>query len=62
MPANNNKIQSFVANSSIIDEITRINIIFRWSANKVQPSITQLNEIASVLDVDVKDLLVSTKS
>jgi transcriptional regulator with XRE-family HTH domain len=38
------------------------NTISRWCANKVQPSIQQLNEIASVLDVDVKDLLVSTKS
>ena len=38
------------------------NTVSRWCANKVQPSITQLNEIASVLDVDVKDLLVSTKS
>ena len=61
MPANNNKIQSFVANSSIIDEITRINIIFRWSANKVQPSITQLNEIASILDVNVRTLITPTK-
>ena len=61
MPANNNKIQSFVANSSIIDEITRINIIFRWSANKVQPSITQLNEIATILDVDVRNLITPTK-
>ena len=61
MPANNNKIQSFVANSSIIDEITRINIIFRWCANKVQPSITQLNEIATILDVDVRTLITPTK-
>jgi len=38
------------------------NTISRWCANKVQPSIQQLKEIASVLDVDVKDLLVSTKS
>ena len=38
------------------------NTVSRWCANKVQPSIIQLNEIASVLDVDVKDLLVSTKS
>ena len=36
--------------------------VSKWCTNKVQPSITQLNEIASVLDVDVKDLLVSTKS
>ena len=38
------------------------NTVSRWCANKVQPSIQQLNEIADVLDVDVKDLLVSTKS
>ena len=38
------------------------NTVSRWCANKVQPSILQLNEIASVLDVDVKDLLISTKS
>ena len=36
--------------------------ISRWCHNKSQPSVAQLNEIASVLDVDVKDLLVSTKS
>ena len=39
------------------------NIVSRWCANKVQPSsIQQLNEIASVIDVDVKDLLNSTKN
>lgn len=38
------------------------NTVSRWCANKVQPSITQLNEIATILDVDVKELLVSTKS
>ena len=37
-------------------------MLHRWCANKVQPSIQQLNEIASVLDVDVKDLLISTKN
>ena len=37
------------------------NTISRWCANKVQPSITQLNEIASVLDVDVRSLITSTK-
>ena len=33
------------------------NTVSRWCANKVQPSIAQLNEIAIILDVDVKDLL-----
>ena len=37
------------------------NTVSRWCANKVQPSITQLNEIATILDVDVKDLLNSNK-
>ena len=37
------------------------NTISRWFANKVQPSIAQLNEIAIILDVDVKDLLNSNK-
>ena len=35
--------------------------VSRWSANKVQPSITQLNEITNILDMDVKDLLNSNK-
>jgi len=38
------------------------NTVSRWCANKVQPSIQQLNEIASVLDVDVRSLITSTKS
>lgn len=37
------------------------NMISRWCSNKSQPSIIQLQEIAKWLDVDVKDLLVSTK-
>ena len=35
--------------------------ISRWCHNKSQPSVAQLNEIASVLDVDIKDLLNSNK-
>ncbi len=38
------------------------NTISRWCANKIQPSIHQLNAIASVLDVDVRSLITSTKS
>ena len=37
------------------------NTISRWCANKVQPSIQQLNDIAYILDVDVRNLITSTK-
>lgn len=37
------------------------NTVSRWCANKVQPSILQFNEIASVLHVDVRSLITSTK-
>ena len=37
------------------------NTVSRWCANKVQPSIHQLNEIATILDVDLRSLVVSTK-
>lgn len=33
------------------------NTVSRWCANKIQPSIQQLNEIAEVLNVDVHTLL-----
>ena len=35
--------------------------ISRWCNNKVQPSVTQLQEIAHFLDVDVRELLCPTK-
>ena len=38
-----------------------ISTVSRWMTNKVQPSVEQLYEIAHHLDVDVKDLLISTK-
>ena len=37
------------------------NTVSRWCANKVQPSITQLNKIATILDVDVRTLITPTK-
>lgn len=62
MPANNNKIQSFTANSSVAtDGFTGINIISRWCVNRVQPSITQMNKIETILDVDVRNLITPTK-
>ena len=33
------------------------NTVSRWCANKVQPSIQQLNDIANILDVDVRTLI-----
>jgi transcriptional regulator with XRE-family HTH domain len=38
-----------------------IGTVSRWMTNKVQPSVEQLYEIAKYLDVDVRELLVSTK-
>ena len=37
------------------------NTISRWCSNKSQPSIAQLQEIANLLDVDVRVLLKSQK-
>lgn len=35
--------------------------VSRWCSNKIQPSVIQLQEIAKILDVDVRTLLTSTK-
>ena len=35
--------------------------VSRWCQNKSQPSIAQLNEIANVLNVDVRSLITPTK-
>lgn len=37
------------------------NTVSRWYSNKSQPSIVQLQEIANLLDVDVRVLLKSQK-
>lgn len=37
------------------------NTISRWCSNKSQPSIVQLQEVANLLDVDVRVLLKSQK-
>lgn len=36
--------------------------VSRWCNNKIQPSVAQLQEIAHFLDVDVRELLCSTKN
>lgn len=33
----------------------------RWCANEVQPSLDTMAQIAQLLDIDIKDLLNSTK-
>lgn len=35
--------------------------ISRWCQNKTQPSVAQLNEIANILNVDVRTLINSSK-
>lgn len=37
------------------------NTISKWCSNKRQPSLENLIEIADTLDIDVRELLVSTK-
>jgi len=36
--------------------------VSRWASNKVQPSVEQLFEIAGILEMDAKELLVSKKN
>lgn len=38
------------------------NTVSRWCANRVQPSIQQLVEIANILHIDVRELIKSNKS
>lgn len=35
--------------------------VSRWASNKIQPSLEQLFEIANVLDIDVKELIKTSK-
>lgn len=35
--------------------------ISRWCTNNMQPSIDKLSEVANILNVDIRDLLSSTK-
>jgi putative transcriptional regulator len=39
-----------------------LNMVNEYCNNKRQPSLEDLNRIAVILDVDVKDLIVSNKS
>ncbi|MCF0218280.1 MAG: helix-turn-helix transcriptional regulator [Muribaculaceae bacterium] len=35
--------------------------VSKWCSNSVQPDLNTLNQIARLLNVDIKDLLISTK-
>ena len=37
------------------------NTVSKWCSNKTQPSLDTLLEIALVLDIDIRELLVSTE-
>ncbi|GAA5578820.1 helix-turn-helix transcriptional regulator [Porphyromonas gingivalis] len=37
------------------------NTISRWCSNKVQPSLEILSKIAEILDIDIHELIASTK-
>lgn len=54
--AEQNKTNKWLAEQLGKSEIT----ISRWVQNKNQPSISQLVEIAKVLNIDAKDLLETT--
>ncbi|WP_026768816.1 helix-turn-helix transcriptional regulator [Asinibacterium sp. OR53] len=38
-----------------------INTVSKWCTNNMQPTVERLFEIAKVLDINVRELLVSTK-
>lgn len=51
-----------LAGKWLANEIGRTeNTVSRWCSNKVQPSLENLFEIAEVLNVDVRELIKSTK-
>lgn len=62
-----NRIKAVLAekgktNKFLAEEMgVNINTVSKWCTNNVQPPIETLFGIAKVLDVDVRELLVSTK-
>ena len=63
-----NRIKSVLAeknktNKNLADRLeVAVETVSSWCTNSAQPSIKRLFEIALILDVDVRELLVSTKS
>ncbi len=56
--ADKQKTNKWLANQLNKSETT----VSRWVTNDIQPSMETLLEIAKLLDVDIKDLLNSTKN
>ena len=51
-----------VSNKSLAEKMNiSITTVSRWCTNKTQPSLETLVEIADILNVDIKELIVSTK-
>ena len=63
-----NRIKAVLAEKQLTDkwlaeEIGKSeNTISKWCSNKVQPSLEVLLEIATLLSIDIRELLISTKS
>ena len=55
--AEQNKTEKWLAEALGKNEAT----VSRWCTNEMQPSLETLVRIANALDVDVKELLISTK-
>lgn len=62
-----NRIKAVLAEKHLTDnwlaeEIGKAeNTISKWCSNKVQPSLEVLLEIATLLSIDIRELLISTK-
>lgn len=56
--AEQNKTSKWLAGKLGMNEST----VSRWCTNNMQPPIDKLSAIAKLLDVDIRDLLSSTKS
>ncbi|HEV7332529.1 MAG TPA: helix-turn-helix transcriptional regulator [Flavisolibacter sp.] len=68
MPKRNlNRIKAVLAEKNVTNRELAIQLgktetsISRWCTNDMQPSVETLYEIAKILDVDIRELLVSTK-
>jgi putative transcriptional regulator len=48
---------SFIAKSLGVNK----NTVYNWLSQKSQPSLKTLNDVAEILNVDVKDLLTSSR-
>jgi transcriptional regulator with XRE-family HTH domain len=64
---NYNRIKAVLAERSVTNKTLAEKIrvtaetVSRWCTNDMQPSIETLYEIAKALEVDIRELLVSTK-